>query len=88
MRLTIKIWANSESKVSVCTTPDWHIPGIAMGEGALHELAGHECGLGRIRDLLNINYSIQKELLCEAGSSERAFHSKAPRTYLVSYVLV
>jgi hypothetical protein len=51
-----------------------------VGEGALHELTGHESGFRGVWILLNIDYSVQEELFCKAGTGESAFHFKASET--------
>jgi len=77
MSLPIEVWPDSQGEVSVCTRPDRHVSGIAVGEGALHELTGHESGLRGVRVLLNIDHSVQEELFCKAGTGKSAFHFKA-----------
>jgi hypothetical protein len=80
MSFPIEVWPDSQGKVSVCTGPDRHVSRIAVGEGALHELTGHESGFRGVWILLNIDYSVQEELFCKAGTGESAFHFKASET--------
>src|SRR5260370_6679254 len=67
--LTIDMRLNDEREISIGTSPDRHVAGIAMWQGALHELTRHESRLGRVGILVDLHRCIQKEMVCGAKRS-------------------